>query len=51
VHEDLCEFSGRDDELGDEIDSVIPVTTKLGGRRLIPAELSIELSKATESAI
>jgi len=51
VHEDLREFSGRDDELWDEIDSVIPVTTKLSGRRLIPPELSIELSKATESAI
>jgi hypothetical protein len=51
VYEDLREFSGRDDELWDEIDSVIPVTTELSGRRLITAKLSIELSKPTELTI
>jgi hypothetical protein len=35
MHEDLREFSGCYDELWDEIDGIIPVTTKLGGRSLI----------------
>jgi len=51
VHEDFREFSGRDDELWDEIDCVIPITTELGGRRLISAKLSVELSRETESEI
>jgi hypothetical protein len=51
VHEDFREFSGCDDELWDEIDSVIPITTELGGGRLISAELSVELSRETESEI
>jgi len=51
VHEDFREFSGCDDELWDEIDCVIPITTELGGGRLISAELSVELSRVTESGI
>jgi hypothetical protein len=48
VHEDFREFSGCDDELWDEIDCVIPITTELGGGSLIPAELSVELSTGSE---
>jgi hypothetical protein len=48
VHEDFREFSGCDDELWDEIDSVIPITTEPGWGSLICAELSVEL-KATGS--
>jgi hypothetical protein len=43
MHEDLCKFSRCDDELGDKIDSIVPITAELGWGRLIPAELSIEL--------
>jgi hypothetical protein len=43
MHEDLREFSGCYDELWDEIDGIIPVTTKLGGRSLIITEFSKEL--------
>jgi hypothetical protein len=49
VHEDLREFSGCDDELWDEIDSVIPITTELSGGSLICAELSVKLPRETES--
>lgn len=48
MHEDFREFSGCDDELWDEIDCVIPVTTELGRGSLIPAELSVELSTGSE---
>lgn len=51
MHEDFREFSGCDDELWDEIDCVIPITTELGGGSLISAELSVELSRETESEI
>jgi hypothetical protein len=51
VHENFCEFSGCDDELRDEIDCVIPITTELGGGSLISTELSVELSRETESEI
>jgi hypothetical protein len=43
VHEDFGEFSGCDDELWDEIDCVIPITTESSGGSLISAELSVEL--------
>lgn len=43
MHEDLREFSGCYDELWDEIDGIISVTTKRGGSLLIPAEFSKEL--------
>ena len=49
VHEDFGEFSGCDDELWDEIDSVISITTEPRGGSLISAELSVELSRETES--
>ena len=49
VHEDLRELSGCDDELWDEINSVIPITTEPLGRRLIWAKLSVELSRETGS--
>jgi hypothetical protein len=51
VHEDFREFSGCDDELWDEIDCVIPITTELGRGSLISAELSVELLRETESEI
>jgi hypothetical protein len=41
MHEDLRKFSGCDDELGDEIDSIISITTELCRGRLIPTEFSI----------
>lgn len=49
VHEDLREFSGCDDELWDQIDGVIPITTEPGRGGLIFAELSVELSRETGS--
>jgi len=49
VHEDLREFSGCDDELWDEVDSVVPITAEVGGSCLILAELPIELSREAES--
>lgn len=49
VHEDLREFSRCDDELWDEIDSVIPITTEPLGGRLICAEFSVELSREGKS--
>jgi hypothetical protein len=45
MHEDLRKFSGCDDELGDEIDCIISITTELCRGRLIPTEFSIELTK------
>ena len=45
MNEDFGEFARRDDELWDEIDCVIPITTELGGGSLISAELSVELSR------
>lgn len=51
MYEDFSEFSGCDDELWDEIDCVIPITTELGGGSLISTELSVELSRETESEI
>jgi len=45
MHENLREFSRRDDELWDEVDSVISVTTELSRGSLISSELSVELSK------
>jgi hypothetical protein len=49
VHEDLREFSGCYDKLRDEIDGIIPVTTKLTGRSLITTEFSIKLLIETRS--
>ena len=43
MHENLREFSGCYDELWDEIDGIISVTTKLRGRSLITTEFSKEL--------
>ena len=51
MHEDFREFSGCDNELWDEIDCVIPITTELGRGSLISAELSVELSRDIESEI
>jgi hypothetical protein len=51
VHQDFRELSGCDDELWDEVDSVIPIATELGRRSLVSAELSVELSRETESEI
>jgi hypothetical protein len=51
VHEDFSELSGCDDELWDEIDCVIPITAELGWGSLISAELSVELSRETESEV
>jgi hypothetical protein len=51
VHEDLREFSGCYDELWDEIDGIISVTTKLGGRSLITTEFSKELGKVQTGTI
>lgn len=43
VHEDLGELARRNDELGDEINGVVAVATKFGGRFLIGAEFAPEL--------
>jgi hypothetical protein len=51
VHEDFREFSGCDDELWDEIDSVIPITTEPGGGSLICSELSVELGEAGSETV
>ena len=39
----LGELAGCDDELGDEIDSVIPVATQLRRRLLVRPELAVKL--------
>lgn len=49
VHQDLRELSGCYDKLGDKIDGIIPVTTKVRGRSLITTEFSIELLTETRS--
>jgi hypothetical protein len=51
MHEDLREFSGCYDKLRDEIDGIIPVTTKLIGRSLITTEFSIKLSKVQTGTV
>lgn len=43
MHQDPGELPGGDDELGDEINSVIAVTSKLGRRSLIRPKLAVEL--------
>ena len=43
MHEDLREFSGCYDKLRDEIDGIIPVTTKLSGSRLVTTKFPIKL--------
>ena len=43
VDENLREFTGRDDELGDEINGVIAIPTEVGRRSLIRTEFPIEL--------
>lgn len=43
VDEDVGEFTGGDDELGDEVDSVVAVATKLSWRFLSRSELAIKL--------
>ena len=43
VHEDARQLAGRDDELGDEVDSIVTVTSKFGRRRLIWPEFTVEL--------
>lgn len=45
VDEDFGKFTRRDDELGDEINGVVPVAAKLRGRRLIRPELAIQLQR------
>lgn len=49
MHEDLREFSGCYDKLWDEIDGIIPVTTKFRGRSLITTEFSKELLTESRS--
>lgn len=43
VDEDFGEFTGRDDEFGNQIHSVVTVAPKLCGRRLIGPEFAIQL--------
>lgn len=43
MDEDFGELAGRDDELWDQIDSVVAIATKLRRRGLIRAELSVKL--------
>ena len=49
MHEDLRKFSGCDDELRNEVDGVISITTEISRGRLIPAEFTVELSSKTWS--
>lgn len=48
VDEDLGKFSGRDDELGDKIDGVVPVAPQLGWWCLV-TELLVELYATSEN--
>ena len=43
MDEDLSQFARGDDELGDEVDSIVTVTSKFGRRRLIWPEFTVEL--------
>lgn len=49
MDEDLRELSGCYDKLRDEIDGIIPVATKLSGRRLVITIFSIKLLTETRS--
>jgi hypothetical protein len=43
VDEDFRQFSRGDDELGNEVDGIVSVAPKLGGRCLIWTEFTVEL--------
>lgn len=43
VNEDLGELARRDDELGNEIDSIVAIPSKLLWDRLIRPELAVQL--------
>jgi hypothetical protein len=43
VDQDLCEFTGSEDELWYQIDVVVPVSAELGGYGLVWAEFAVEL--------
>ena len=43
MDQDLCEFTGGEDELWYQIDVVVPVSADLGGHGFIWAEFAIEL--------
>jgi len=45
VDEDLGEFTGGDDELGDQVNCVVAVATELCWRLIRSLEVTIELSK------
>ena len=47
MNEDPGKFSRGDNELGDEIDSVIPVASEFSGWGLVRAELAVELARTT----
>ena len=45
VNEDLGELARRDDELGDQVDSVVTVASQLGRGSLVWSELAVQLSQ------
>jgi hypothetical protein len=45
VDKNLCEFSRRNDEFRDQIDSIITVSTKLRGRCLVGSEFAVQLAR------
>lgn len=51
VDKNLGELAGRDDELRDEIDSVVAVTAKFSRRSLIRPELAVQLLQQAYSEI
>ena len=49
VNENLGQFTGGDDKLGDQVDSVVSVTAELAWGCLIWAELAVELAPIVSS--
>ena len=49
VDENACELSRGDDELGNEIDSVVAVATEILGHSLVGPELAVQLHGNQES--
>lgn len=43
MDQDFCEFTGSEDELGYQIDVVVPVLAELGGYGFVWVEFAIEL--------
>ena len=43
VNQNASEFSGRDDELGDEVDGIVAIAPEFSRRGLVGSEVTVEL--------